>query len=575
MKNKNSIFIKILALFLCTVLTLPALISCAGKGGADATAEGTALQQEEPALDPEIAVITASSSTALFESAPGLFWNNQLYKEGPFVGDPYILYDDGVFYLYGTTRKYVKPGSLIEAFEVYTSTDLVTWKDAGQAFKPAKTDWSRDRLWAPEVYKVGDKYYMYYTAAGASSEPLHGSVAVADSPLGPFSNKISDEVNGRKPVFDFGKDFPTIDGTFFTDDDGKMYYFFVRDQIGDSAAVGKDKTVRSTLWGIELENPYTIKEGASPVKLTEVGRSTVDETGKYTQNWERSRGLWNEGPFVLKHDGKYYLTYSANAFTSEFYAIGYAVSDTPLGRYVKGGDAEIMGIDPDEDKSRAYFAGTGHAMFLDIGGDMYVVYHTLIPNTDTWRHFTIDRAGFREDGSLYINGPTLSAQPLPDNLNGLKNIAESASRVVVTGAGGESVGESGGGESDPGLGLLTDGEFCALSATAGRALTLPAGRSTLTFEFDRLQDVRGVLVYNSADYEKSFVRVANVSIGSHYSANDVPVLSDSVDSSAKLVKAGSFAPVVLSKAAKVFTVTVTFDCDRPTAVSEIVILAET
>ena len=560
MTNSIHLTTRLLALLLALLTLLFALVSCGGSGDDPAI---TATAADPEPFDPEAVGTNIKTSAALASGAPGLFWNNMDYKSGPYVGDPFILYDEGVFYLYGTTRRYVDPTKIVEGFEVYYSTDLINWKDGGAAFTPGKGDWCTDRLWAPEVYKIGDKYYMYYTGASGSYGVLHGSVAVADSPLGPFSNKVADGVNPRKPVFDFGSDFPTIDGTLFTDDDGSLYYFFVRDQIGDSASIGKDKSVRSTLWGIELENPYTIKEGASPVKLTEVGRSTVGEKGSFTQKWERTQGLWNEGPFALKHDGKYYLTYSANAFTSKYYAIGYAVSDSPLGTYVKGSDAEIMGIDPTESSDRAYFAGTGHAMFLYIGSELFVVYHTLIPNTDTLRHFTIDRAGFRPDGSLYINGPTLSAQPLPAEISGLENVALGAPAFAKDAAGAETEIE--------GAEKLTDGEFDALSATAGNAAKLPAGETSIVVDLGGVKDVSAVVVYNSADYDLSFTSVSNITVGKYYSFDDVKVLEDSIDAKTKLIKAGSCAVLIFNKPVKASSVTVTFNTDKPLAVSEIAV----
>lgn len=41
------------------------------------------------------------------------------------------------------------------------------------------------------------------------------------------------------------------------------------------------------------------------------------------KDWELKKGLVAEGPFVLKHKGKYYLSYSANDTRSIYYAIGY------------------------------------------------------------------------------------------------------------------------------------------------------------------------------------------------------------------------------------------------------------
>lgn len=506
--------------------------------------------------------VTGTNYTSSIRAARSdLFYYNKLYKAGPFAGDPYLFYDEGTFYLYGTTRKYVRPGSIVEEFEVYTSKDLVTWEDGGACFVPDKNDWCTDRLWAPEVYKFGDKYYMYYTAAKGTSGVLHGSVAVADSPLGPFTNDVAEGIDGSKPIFDFSSSFPTIDGSVFVDDDGSMYYFFVRDQIGDNASSGGTNTTRrSTLWGIEMENPYTLKEGAKPVKLTEVGRSSLEEKGPYTQVWETQQGMWNEGPFVLKHNGKYYLTYSANYFGSKYYAVGYATSDSPLGTYVKDDNLPIMGIDPKEDSNWSYFDGTGHAMFLTVGDELFVVYHTLMPEKDGFRHFTIDSVGFRDDGTLYINGPTVSSQNLPSAVTGVTNIADKATVTAENITSGKE--------------YLTDGQFNASLVYKELEAVGGAGTVTVTFTFDTPRDILGVMVYNSADFNTAFMTVKNIRIGEHYSFDNQKVLIDSYDTSKKAIYAGSCAILELNKPVKVYTVTVTLESDKPVSISEIKILAK-
>lgn len=556
----KSTFTRGLALFLVLLTILACLASCSGSGSSNNT-EGSGQNNAAlpDALDESVTMTNHTTSAKAKESA--LYYFNRAYKNGPFAGDPYLFYDEGVFYLYGTTRKYVKPGSIVEKFEVYYSTDLINWEDGGACFSPARGDWCTSRLWAPEVYKIDGKYYMYYTAATGDAGVLHGSVAVADSPLGPFSNKVADGVTGKKPVFDFGNNFPTIDGSVFIDDDGSMYYYFVRDQIGDnSSSGGTNTTTRSTLWGVELENPYTIKQGAKPVKLTEVGKSRLDETGRMTQAWETQQGMWNEGPFLLKHNGVYYLTYSANYFGSKYYAVGYATSDSPLGTYVKPDNLPIMGINPEEDSNWSYFDGTGHAMFLSIEDELYMVYHTLMPEKDGFRHFTIDSVGFRDDGTLYINGPTVTSQNLPAAVTGYANIAPDATLT----ADGISSGAD----------YLTDGQINASKVYKNLEAVTAGGKTTLTFTFDAPQEVIGVMVYNSADYDTSFTSVSNITIGEHYSFDDAKVLTDSYDKKAKAVYSGSCAILELNKGVRVLTVTVTFDSDKPIQISEIKILAK-
>src|SRR5687768_2702454 len=74
-------------------------------------------------------------------------------------GDPYILNDGGgKYYMYGT-------GGVRDGFVTYSSTDMVNWKNEGQIFQ-GNTDssWGIGAFWAPEVYKMNGKYYLFYSA---------------------------------------------------------------------------------------------------------------------------------------------------------------------------------------------------------------------------------------------------------------------------------------------------------------------------------------------------------------------------------------------------------------------------
>ncbi len=553
---------KLLSLCLATVFCLLVVTGCQ-QTPADSTTTPAGTTEFVPTFDETLSFNNPKTSA----DTSDLFYSNGSFKDGPLAGDPFLYYheESGTFYLYGTTRKYSNPGKIEETFEYYTSTDLVNWKNGGVCFQPARGDWCTSRLWAPEVFEIDGKYYLYYTAATGDSGVLHGSVAVADSPAGPFTNKVAPGVDGKKPVFDFGSNFPTIDGSLFIDDDGSMYYYFARDQIGDNSSSGGNNTTRrSTIWGIELENPYTIKAGAKPVKLTEVGRSTIDETGKFTQEWEvqDANAMWNEGPYMLKYNGVYYLTYSANYFGSKYYSVGYAISTEPLGDFTKLKDgAQIMGISPDSEDNWDYFIGTGHAMFLSIGDEDYIVYHTLIPNTDVWRHFTIDSIGYREDGTLYVNGPTLTAQKVPSAVSGLNNVA---GKAIVTADN----------FSEDTLKYLTDGITGAGKAYSNAEAKTNVGVSTLTFTFDTPVELSSIVVYNSGDYEQMFTSVARIEIDGLYTIDNVKVLTDSYVKRSKQVYAGSAAILELSHETKVQTITITFNNSDMVGISEVQILAK-
>ena len=113
-------------------------------------------------------------------------------------GDPFLLKaSDGKFYMYGT-------GGVQNGFKVYSSDDLVTWKDEGPVYQGGTSDsWATDCFWAPEVYERDGKYYLWFSANWKENptqeqENFRIGVAVADKPTGPFKD-LSD-----RTVFDPG-----------------------------------------------------------------------------------------------------------------------------------------------------------------------------------------------------------------------------------------------------------------------------------------------------------------------------------------------------------------------------------
>ena len=104
-------------------------------------------------------------------------------KTIPFA-DPFILYDGGSYYLYGTGSG--------DGIAVVVSKDMKSWEwPEGKEMYVAmhKDDSYGDKwFWAPEVYKVAGRYIMYYSAEE------HICMAEAESPLGPFRQKV------RKPM---------------------------------------------------------------------------------------------------------------------------------------------------------------------------------------------------------------------------------------------------------------------------------------------------------------------------------------------------------------------------------------
>ena len=247
---------------------------------------------------------------------------NTKEKSPVLLGDPFILLDNGTYYAYGTHAS--------GGIEVYTSTNLKNWKLHGLALN--KDDvWADRRFWAPEVYKVNGKFYMYYSA------DEHICVATSDSPLGPFKQ------TEQKPMI---VDEKCIDNSLFIDDNGKPYLFFVRFNDGNN------------VWVAELESD-----------LTTIKKETMHPCIHVSQEWEKVWPRVNEGPFVIKHKGLYYMSYSANSYESPLYGVGCATASNIMGTWTKYDNNPLL-------QSPGDLVGVGHnAMFTDKEGRLRIVYH--------------------------------------------------------------------------------------------------------------------------------------------------------------------------------------------------------
>ena len=286
------------------------------------------------------------------------------------LADPFILLHENLYYAYGTGAD--------NGIEVMTSDDLKEWKrvsgtESGLALH--KDDSYGDKwFWAPEVYYVNDKFYMYYSAEE------HMCVAVSNSPLGPFKQAE------QKPMLEGEK---TIDNSLYIDDDGKPYLFF--DRFNDGL----------NIWVAELEDD-----------LMTIKKETMHQCIHVSQEWEEVWPRVNEGSFVIKHDGLYYMTYSANSYESPFYGIGCATATDIMGEWTKYPDNPLL-------QKPGELVGVGHsAMFKDKAGDWQIVYHAHKSETAIHpRNMYISKVGFKKEGDidkLYIDPnyltPTLNVK---------------------------------------------------------------------------------------------------------------------------------------------------------------------
>lgn len=329
------------------------------------------------------------------------------------MGDPYVLYANGMYYMYGTSRA--------NGFAAYKSSDMVHWLPVGQVYTADKDkSWGIGAFWAPEVYKVKDKYYMFYSAQWRVNptnelENFKIGVAVADSPEGPFAD-YSD-----KPVFDPG--YPIIDADVFFDKDGQAYLYFSRCCYkhaveSEVAAMAKQKgwyneVEESWVYGVKLNADFKGVTG-EPVLLLRPPVSMADKQAEWESRSVTSHEVnrrWTEGSVTFRKGDTYYIMYSANNFAGQNYAVGYATAKSPLGPFTKAANNPVL---QKNTATGGNVTGTGHnsITYSPDGKEMFCVYHARTTATGDERVVFVDRMTVK-DGVIKVEGPNTMPQALP------------------------------------------------------------------------------------------------------------------------------------------------------------------
>lgn len=210
--------------------------------------------------------------------------------------DPFVLVENGVLYLYGTTDKNVLEGKA-DGFLMYKSCDLQNFDGPYEVFSASKEFWADMNFWAPEVYKVNGKYIMLASFKSENTR-RRSHVLFADSPYGPF-------IPAKEPLTP--ADWNSLDATFF-EYKGKRYTFFCHEwtQIKVGAVCAAQLDENFTITG-EICDLFKANDAKWTV--------TNDGTGSFV----------TDGPFVYDTGESLVMLWSSMAESG--YATGLAVHD--------------------------------------------------------------------------------------------------------------------------------------------------------------------------------------------------------------------------------------------------------
>ncbi|MFN7141034.1 MAG: family 43 glycosylhydrolase, partial [Limisphaerales bacterium] len=217
-----------------------------------------------------------------FSEAAGAVFYNPILSNG---ADPWILRKDGFYYYTHTTGSNVR----LRKAPYLTGTNGIANAFSYVVFTPAPP--YNQNVWAPELHFLQGKWYIYFAADDGTNANHRMFVAEADAadPITAFTpkGKIADSTNRW-----------AIDGTVLEKEDGSLYFIW-------SGWPGNVDGLQN-LYIAPMSNPWTIS-----------GPRVLISTPNH--GWE---GWINEGPQVLKRNGKIFIVYSANASWTDDYCYG-------------------------------------------------------------------------------------------------------------------------------------------------------------------------------------------------------------------------------------------------------------
>lgn len=212
-------------------------------------------------------------------------FKNPIFENG---ADPWLYKHCNGFYYFMVTR-----GDRIELWASRSITGI------GQAEKktiwtPGSTGPCSKNLWAPELHFINDKWYVYFTANDGGGDETRRIFVLEneseDPMLGTWTEK--GQVNTQ---------YPGLDGTVLQHN-RELYFLY--------AGYGNFPEYGSAIYIAKMSDPWTLS--GEDVLLT-----------KPEFDWEMRGGMAiNEGPAILKRNGRIFVIYSASTTWTEDYCLG-------------------------------------------------------------------------------------------------------------------------------------------------------------------------------------------------------------------------------------------------------------
>ncbi|HEY3319547.1 MAG TPA: glycoside hydrolase family 43 protein [Planctomycetota bacterium] len=291
--------------------------------------------------------------------------------------DPWVLFWNGAYYYCrsgGGKKIWVHKAAHLE--EIGTDDGVAVWTP------PPSGPYSKE-LWAPELHNLDGKWYVYVAADDGNNHNHRMYVLEGDKgdPQAPFAmkGKIADP-----------SDRWAIDGTVLTMEGGQRYFIW-------SGWEGAEN-VQQNLYIAAMSNAWTISGERVCISQPD-------------HDWEKNgKPLVNEGPSVLKRDGKVFVVYSASGSWTDDYCLGLlTLNGDPMQK-----KSWVKKDKPVFCRTKDVF-GPGHCSFtkaLDEKED-WIVYHAERRKGSGWdRDVRMQRFTWNADGSPDFGAPLSPGVPM-------------------------------------------------------------------------------------------------------------------------------------------------------------------
>lgn len=526
------------------------------------TQETTQMQYEIPNYQ---GLLQEGQTKSDFNS--NLFYRNDMKAKG---ADPFVLDNtqrDGYYYLYVTQDDIFcyRSKNLMDWESVGNALDIQKYNSNGSLTIERRAIWGD--IWAPEVVYDPDEqlYYMFFSATPQEDttvtvgEGVHDGtadevmmLAVSDRPNGGFHpidftdpescgeesihvfnttaglkdengeyinayphyyakyqffnppdyQEFSDKFGGYRGE-DNGGYQCGIDPHPYADENGDKWLFWVDNTGADRLSCVKMINWRTPDWSTAKTLLYHTFYTAEDFWAEQEAPGSVELVP-----YERLDHRINEGPQVLKHNNKYYLTFSIGSYANNSYQVVQAVSDNLDGPYRKLTLEEGAIILSSELSGSMEVSGPGHHSFVTVGDQLLMVYHrhndpvvgggARNAAIDEMKWITIKDKFGNDLDVLYTNGTTATVQPKIEAYADYVNIADEA---TVTGSDNASYLTDG---------LLSIYKYHNEAFGAYVQETKITESTTFTFDFAEARPVRAVMVYNSKMEFTAFYNISKM-----------------------------------------------------------------